>query len=550
MTRPAVVRLRNERGQSLVIALLVMTVLAIALAGVMLFTAGNQRNANVSKAQQVAASLAEAGINNAVSVLSQAAVPGNAGNVYLIPPAGGGNSPLLPNSWATANSNTYSGGTVQWYGTVADVTSGPAASQGWWWTLHAKSTVPNPTGGTAIVRYMSAKVQVNAPTPKSYDVAVWNTVYSPGTGSTCDTSVNQGVTITVPFYVGGNLCMANNGGVNAPVYVGGNLNISNKQAFIGCAKVSSNSCSKPAPINSAHVGGWCAGPSGTQYSPCQSEPMTGGAKDTNIYVNNPTTWNPFGVASDFVGVTAPTICWGPGSCTGDPDGGWYTVSSPGPLNPCATSSGTPPTFDNDTTMNDSVLTTFNLTPSTSYSCTTPQGQLSYNAATQVLTIAGTVFIDGNVTMTTTGNQPITYTGTGSGGACTNVGDCQSVLYASGDISIDSEKLCAVVSGNNCDWNNWDPNKKILIFASNGPNGITVGPSQTSFQGGLYATNTVTTGQSAQTEGPLVSGTRVVNLGQQFGGTFPPITILPLSIQQPPGAFWINPPTDFCNGTGC
>ncbi len=256
---------------------------------------------------------------------------------------------------------------------------------------------------------------------------------------------------------------------------------------------------------------------------------------------------PPGAASDFAGVMAPTICWGPASCTGDPDGGWYTVSSPGPLNPCTTSTGTPPTFDNDTTMNDSVLTTFNLTPSTSYSCTTPQGQLSYNATTQVLTIAGTVFIDGNVTMTTSGNTPVTYTGTGSGGACTNNGDCQSVLYASGDISVNSEKLCAVVSGNNCDWNNWNPNKKILIFASNGPNGITVGPSQTSFQGGLYATNTVTTGQGALTEGPLVSGTKVVSLGQQFGGTFPPITILPLSIQQPPGAFWINPPTDFCNG---
>ena len=120
----------------------------------------------------------------------------------------------------------------------------------------------------------------------------------------------------------------------------------------------------------------------------------------------------------------------------------------------------------------------------------------------------------------------------------------------GDISINSEILCAKVSGNNCDWNNWDPNKKILILASNGPNGVTVGPSQTSFQGGLYATNTVATGQSAQTEGPLVSGNKTVIVGQQFGGTFPPITILPLAIQQPPGAFWISPPTDFCNGPAC
>ena len=34
------------------------------------------------------------------------------------------------------------------------------------------------------------------------------------------------------------------------------------------------------------------------------------------------------------------------------------------------------------------------------------------------------------------------------------------------------------------------------------------------------------------------------LGQQFGGTFPPITIAPFAIQQQPGGFYISPPTDF------
>jgi Tfp pilus assembly protein PilX len=536
-------RLRNERGQSLVIALLVMTFLALALGAVMIFTAGNQRNANIQKAQQVAGSLAEAGVNNAISVLSQAAVPGNAGNARLILPAGGGQSPLMPSSLATANTSSYSGGTVQWWGTV---------NSSWLWTLHGKATVANPTGAAPIVKYMTAQVQVHQPPPQSLQIGVWNTVYSPGVGdaSGCDTSIGQGVNINIPLYVGGNFCMANKGLVTAPVYIAGNLNISNKMSWIGCAN-NANSCNSPVPVNSAHVGGWCAGPSSPQYSPCKSEPMTGGAKDTNIYVANPSTWNPFGPASDFAGITAPTICWGPSSCSGDPDGGWYTVSSPGPLSPCTASSGTPPTFDNDTTMNDSVLTTFNMTPGASYTCTTAQGGvLSWNAATNVLTVSGTIYIDGNITFQTSGNSVVKYTGTGSGGNCTNTGDCQAVIFASGDISVDSEKLCAVVSGSNCDWSNWNPNKKILILASNGPNGASIGPSQSSFQGALYATNTVTVGQSAQSEGPLVSGTKVVSLGQQFGGTFPPITILPLSIQQPPGYFWISPPTNFCNGPGC
>lgn len=553
MTRAARIHFRNEHGQALVVALLVMTFLATALGAVMIFTAGNQRNSQLAKAQQVAGSLAEAGINNAVSVLSQAAncTPTcNSGNVYLIPPAAGGNSPLLPSSWATANKSTYSTGDVWWYGTVANVTTGPPAGWGWWWTLHAKAQVPNPTGAAKIVKYMTAKVQVNAPTPSKYNVAVWNTIYSPGgpTPGTCDTSIGQGINIQLPVYVGGNLCMGQNATITNPssptapptwVYAGGFLTFQNKQGSIG---------TKASPIDQAHVGTYCQVSSGAQVSPCKSEPVGGSNPNTNVWVNGAPTDLSL-PSSDAANIVAPTICWGPSTCTGDPVGGWYTVSSPGPKSPCAASTGTPPTFDNDGVMNDSVLTTFNLTPATSYSCTTGQGQLSYDATNRVLTITGTVFIDGNVTFTTPGNSPITYKGTGSGGNCTNTGDCQAVLFASGDISVNSEKLCAVLnsSGNDCNWNSWDPNKKILILASNGPNGVTVGPSQTSFQGGLYATNTVATGQSAVTEGPLVSGTKTVVLGQQFGGTFPPITILPFSINQPPGAFWISPPTDFCNG---
>jgi hypothetical protein len=199
-------------------------------------------------------------------------------------------------------------------------------------------------------------------------------------------------------------------------------------------------------------------------------------------------------------------------------------------------------------MNDTYQSTvFNLTPGANYTCTTNQGQLSWNATTRTLTVVGTIFFDGSITMTTSGNTPITYTGSGS---CTTPGSCQSVIYASGDISITSEKLCAALNSqlNDCDWTNWNPNNKILIFASNGPTGVTVGPSQTAFEGGLYATNTVATGQSAVTEGPLVSGTKTVVLGQQFGGTFPAITILPFSIQQQPGGFYVSPPYNFKYGS--
>jgi Tfp pilus assembly protein PilX len=525
--------LRGQSGQALVVAVIVMGLLATGVATVLTFTAGNQRNASYSKASQVATALAASGIDNAATVLSTAAVPGNANNVNLIPNPATCTSSLMPSTLATASSKAYTTGTVKWWGSFANATD----CQNWVWTLHSQATVTNPAGAAAstIVKTASAQVQVNAPAPGNFQVGVWNTVYSPfGPTAGCDTSIGQGITISVPVYVGGNLCMGQNATITKPVYVGGYLFFNNKQGSIG---------SNNARVNSAHVGSYCqVQNTGAQVNPCKSESTN---PSTNIWVAGSPT-NLSGVASDFIGITPPNICWGPNTCVGDPVGGWYTVSSPGPLHPCTTTAGTPPTFDNDTTMNNSVGTVFNLTPAASYTCKTAQGELSWNAATRVLTAVGTIFIDGPITFNTVGNTPITYTGTGSGGACTNNGDCQAVIYASGDVTVNSEKLCAKLNnaGNDCDWNNWDPNKKILILASNGPTGITVGPSQTSFQGGLYATNTLATGQSALTEGPLVSGTKTVVLGQQFGGTFPPITILPLSIQEPPGSFWISPAYNF------
>jgi Tfp pilus assembly protein PilX len=548
IARPTVRSIRGERGQSLVLTLLVLFVLAIVLSTVIIFTSSNQRNSNYQKARQTASSLAEAGLNNAISILA------NPANSCCLE-----QNDLMPTTEAAAIAagDTKTGGTAYQAGTTVT----------WWgnldpnseaWTLTGKATVPNPTGpnATAITRTVTATVQVNPPVKSNYDVDVWNTVYSPGTGQPCDTSIGQGINIAIKVYVGGNLCMGQNAVITQPVYVGGNLTFNNKQGHIG-------SSGSGNMINSAHVGGYCQVSSGSQVFPCKSEPVGGNNPNTNIWVTGAPT-DLRGVASDFASITAPKVCWSgaaaevaSGACTNTPPGGWYTFASPGPNHPCNTtagsvpvSTGAYPTFDTgDGVMNQSLPTVFNLTPAASYSCYTSQGQLSWNATSRTLTAVGTIFFDGSITMTTSGNQPMTYTGSGS---CATKASCQSVIYASGDISINSEMLCAKLNSqsNNCDWTTppanggWDPNNKLLIFASNGNTGITVGPSQTSFQGGLYATNTVATGQSAVTEGPLVSGTKTVVLGQQFGGTFPAITIAPFSISQPPGGFTINPPTNF------
>jgi hypothetical protein len=405
---------------------------------------------------------------------------------------------------------------------------------------------------------MTAQVQVHQPPPNKIDLAVWNSIYSPyGPTSTCDTSVPQGVTISVPLYVGGNLCVAQSGAVLAPIYVGGWLQIPNPQGNVGTSS---------APINSAHVGSSCQYKNFPTVNPCKSEPTSPG---TNLWVKNPTSWNPKGLPSDFIDpvtgqlITAPTICWAASSnCTGDLVGGWYNAASPGPMHPCTTVSGTPPVLDNDTQWGPdenqpggSVAGTFNLTPTQPYTCKTNQGELSWNPTTRTLTVVGTVFIDGSVTATTSGNTPITYAGSGS---CTTTNPCDGVIYATGTVYITSEKLCAVLNagGTDCNWTTWDPNTKILTFLANyqgtqqgvgAGQGIVVGPSGTSFQGALYANYQVATGQGAATQGPLVSGTQTVVMGQQFQGSFPQIKLLPTSIQGPPQGFWISPPMNFKYG---
>ena len=110
--RTLIRRLSGEQGQSLVLALLVMTFLAVSLGVVMFFSAGNQRNANYQKAAQVATSLAEAGINNAVSVLAN---PSNSCCLEVDPSLDPTHA-VLPGPATTPQSQIYNRNTVSWWG--------------------------------------------------------------------------------------------------------------------------------------------------------------------------------------------------------------------------------------------------------------------------------------------------------------------------------------------------------------------------------------------------------------------------------------------------
>jgi hypothetical protein len=562
-------RLADERGQSLVLALLVLTVLAIVLGSVIFFTSSNQRNSAYQKSSQVARSLAEAGVNNGVSALTNAA---QASSANLL------SSTLLP-----TQTSSYPGGSVQWWGTFdgsEQSTSCPPPPSGnivyacvGTWTLHGTSTVTNPTGPTAaaIHRTVTAKMQVYRQ-QTSNPADVWNWVFSPYTSGTnaCDTSFTNSLTLNVRVWVGGNLCANNTVKFQKSLYVGGYLNLGNPQATVG---TQSTPIASPEEV---YVGAGCQYSNKPFYNPCVKDGtvVSGKAAQTNVFTNtlytqNGTPMPPYNPlpATDtiFPNVAPPPLCWGLGDCPPNSStpiaGGWYSVASPGPLHPCDVSSTTPtgnplPVFDtSEHLFNNSVPGVFNLTPdSYSYTCKTAGGELSWNTTTHTLTMQGVIFIDGSATAYTSGNTPVTYKGWGDSGQCTSIGSCQAVLFLSGTFLISREHLCAVVNaaGTDCDQGVWDPNKKLLIIATHNQggqlsanDGIEITSNQSTFQGGLYAKYAISIQSGGQVQGPLVSGTQTISDGQSGILSFPTLTISPFAINSPP-AFMLCIPSQPCH----
>ena len=560
-------RLSDERGQSLVLALLVLTVLAIALGTVIFFTSSNQRNSAYEKATQVSRSLAEAGVNNGISVLAQAGQTNSAN--------------LISSTLLSTQTSTYPGGSVQWWGTFdgnEQSTSCPPPAVGntiyacvGTWTLNGTSTVTNPTGGTAAIhRTVTAKMQVyRAQTSNPADV--WNWVFSPYSSGTnaCDTTFGNSLTVNVRVWVGGNLCAPNNMIFLKSLYVGGYLNLGSP------ATVGTNSTPIAAP-EEVYVGAGCVYSNKPFFNPCVKDGtvVSGKAASTNVFTNTLYTQNgtptpPFnplpGTDQIFPNVAPPPLCWGLGDCPPSSSspiaGGWYSVASPGPLHPCTTSSTSPagnalPQFDTNTSFDNSVPGVFNLTPDAySYTCKTAGGELSWNTTTRTLTVQGVIFIDGSATANTSGNQPVIYKGWGNSGACTSIGSCQSVLFLSGTFLISGEHLCAVANaaGTDCDQSGaWDPNKKLLIIATHNQggqlsanDGVEINTNKSTFQGGLYAKYAIAIQSGGTVQGPLVSGTQTVSDGQSGILSFPTLTISPFAINSPP-AFMLCIPSQPCH----
>jgi hypothetical protein len=473
-----------EDGVALIVAIGALSALTLVGASSVAFSTENAGNASRSKADQAAFALAEAGINNAMAVISNPA-----------------NDPTNPNLLQPMYQN-YEGGRATWSGVYDSVTST--------WTLTATGEMRNPTGtsATPVRRTIKAKAPVVAGPQPTQPLAnnAWNYVVATRTGNACDETLPSSANNGAPLYTFGNLCLG-----SSSVVSGGPLSVRGSMTLGSLSSVGTPG----APVSEANIAGGCSGHA------CSNA--------DNVFATVNSQSPPV--------LTAPTPDWDY----------WYANAAPGPKKACEVSSGTVPVFDNNTARDKSVSTVFSLTPSTSYTCRVgppgnPTGELSWNSTTRVLTVRGTIFVDGQAKVD---NAKLnTYVGQGS-------------LYLSGSFLVTSgSKLCAVVAGTDCDFSPgaWDPNRNLLSVVSNGNGGLGVLAGNSiqfgcfdRLQGALFGTNAIYFSGGAapaKHQGPIVASTITLSTSAELK-PFGTLRTVPAGLPgQPPPRSGVGAPRDF------
>ena len=485
--------LRREEGISLIMAVGILSVLSISGATVVYTSTSSARAAEYSSDNGTAYDLAEAGINEMMGVLA------NPLNNALTPT-------LLPQT-----THTYSTGSVTWSGTLNYATST--------WSVTSTGTVKNPTGATKdVTRTLQAKVPITPTYTQPLNNPAWDFIYATRTGNTCDMTLSNNVLGAARLYVEGNFCLSNNSSIQiSSMVVRGNVDISNNGQIGSTSSMNSRV--------EAYVGGSCRYAGGSWATPC-----SGNQDSRHIYSKRDGPNWTVGVNSTTPVVARPTADF--------PE--WYARAVPGPTTDCTSvngaRSGPVPTFDNDTLLNNSVGTAFDLTPASSYTCrvgspTSPAGELNWNATTKTLQIRGTILIDGSAKIT---NQAL------------NQYNGQGTLYLSGSFYVDG-KMCGGVSGSSCDFNTWNPNTEMFMIVTNGSgglagtgNGILV-DNNGQFQGGLFANQAISFMNNSHADGPLV-GSTINFINNVTAYTFPTITNVPVGMPSNPEVYaQPNPP---------
>jgi Tfp pilus assembly protein PilX len=443
--------LRGEEGIALVMALVFSTLLLASGSTFVYYATTNQDSAASSTARQTAFNLAEAGLNEGVSVLFNASDPSS--------------STSLPAAASPASdTSTYAGGTIRYWGSYNSGTM--------LWTVYGSGSLKAPNAKGTIVRTVSQQVRIGAGSPTVSGNPAWGNIFVDNKNSPC-ASLASNSKIYVSMFLTGSLCLSNGATIMqsaATLSVGGTLDIITSNASIG---------GSTSHLSDLHAVGGCRfGSVGAYTFPCTTTQK---------------------VWADHQDQALPKVSKPPIDLPY-----WYAHAKPGPQQSC-TSGSFPPGFDTgDGVMNGSLGTVNVFTPS-AYDCVVSVGGVTVGEMRWTpgnpagFYLAGTVFIDGNIV--TTNQDKVDYTGRGT-------------IYATGSITFgNSLAFCGARSGPKCNFTTgaWDPEQKLVTWAAGTT--INVG-SSVDIQGAFYATTDYTQASSTAQQGPIVTTNLYYNSSSQ------------------------------------
>ncbi len=483
-------RLSAQDGQTLILALSIVTVLMISTTATVEIVRAGQVNSSRERQSSRTLSIGEAGLDKAL---------------YTV----GLNDPTATQAVGTTIASTsysFDGGTGTYSGTknadgrwtvVANATS-PNGKV----TRRVEETVDPHQSGTAISPVYTYGFVMADPTPDCTAIA--------GTGN----SIGAGASVTVPVYVAGSLCLIGGGaplianpatGSKVSLYVGGKFQTSGNSSPVGSSGAA-NQLTKATVVGGCQVSfhGWLNMICSTQGVPTSG---TGSGIWADTYGSTP------------ISLTKPPL----GATQADAA---YQTAAPGPRNPCGAGSTVGSLrFDSaGSTTRDTSLGTVRLlkitgtTTGNDFDCkfydasNTLIGRLAYTYGSPgTLTVLGTIFIDGNLSLA--GNDTAVYSGSGT-------------IYVNGTVSFSNgARLCgaAMVAGK-CS-GNWDPSVNSLeIAAVNAGNAATAwdNSGDGEFEGTAFMNGRYVAGNSAWVQGPVIADS-----GQLSGAAkFKAITAVP------------------------
>jgi hypothetical protein len=499
------VHLRSEHGMALVMAVGMSTVLLLAGSTAIAYSTSSATEATQTRSRSGAFSLSESGINNLMAILN---LPTNNALDQITLPKCTNNQKKYSDPQADRTStstwlhSTYQdGSSVDYCGTLVP------SQQLWYVTAIGKTRNPNKSSGT-VARTLEATVTVTPTLTQPLNNPVWDYLYAGHTGSTCDQTLNNNISGASRMYVAGNLCLSPNVNLaQSQVIVGGTVDVSNNASIGANTNMSTRV--------ETWIGGNCRYGTGA-WGAC------GGNQDARHIYSKLSDGVNIGVNQPPPVIAAPAADFA----------AWYENAIPGPAQGCTSSSGTVPTFDtNYPTHDNSVGTTFDLTPSTSYYCrvgpganTTLNGAvnatqttITVSSATGFPTSTFTIRVDdefmtvtggfGTTTWTVTrgaknstaaahvNSQSVDWDKVPSGliawNATTNTLTLSGTLFIDGSVKISNGKLntyngqatlylsgtfratgslCAAASPSACTFAGWNPDFDLFMVVANGNGG--------------------------------------------------------------------------------